>query len=104
MVKIIKNNDENEFKKSSVSVVDFSATWCGPCKMVAPIVEKLSDEYDGKVDFYNVDVDENGDVASKYGVQNIPTIVFFKDGNEIKREVGFKTENALRLIIDELLK
>ena len=75
--------------KTGISVVDFWAEWCGPCKMAAPIVEQLSDEYAGKVLVGKVDVDKFGDLAQKYGCLSIPTMILFKDGVEIGRQVGF---------------
>ena len=67
-------------------VVDFFATWCGPCRMMAPVIEELAEEYDGKVKIGKLDVDENSDIAARYGVMSIPTIILFKDG-EIQRDV-----------------
>ena len=61
-------------------VVDFFATWCGPCRMMAPVIEELAEEYDGKVKIGKLDVDENSDIAARYGVMSIPTIILFKDG------------------------
>ena len=61
-------------------VVDFFATWCGPCRMMAPVIEELAEEYDGKVKIGKLDVDENSDIAARYGVMSIPTIILFKNG------------------------
>ena len=69
-------------------LVDFFATWCGPCKMVAPAVEQLSKDYEGKAAVYKLDVDEAEDVAMKYRVMSIPTLIFFKDGQEVERIRG----------------
>lgn len=77
------------------AVVDFWATWCGPCRMLGPTIEELSDELDGKVVVGKVDVDENRDVAAKYGVMSIPTVIFFKDGAEVKRFVGVQSKEKL---------
>ncbi len=82
-------------------VVDFFATWCGPCKMLGPIFEKVASSNDGVV-FIKVDVDKHEDIAREYGVMSIPTVVFFKDGQEIKRNVGFMSEDALQDIINDL--
>jgi thioredoxin 1 len=82
-------NFETEALKSETPVVvDFWATWCGPCKMIAPIIEELSNEYDGKVKIGKLDVDENQQVAIKYGVRSIPTVLFFKGGNVIDTVIG----------------
>ena len=68
-------------------VVDFFATWCGPCRMMAPVIEELAEEYDGKVKIGKLDVDENSDIAARYGVMSIPTIILFKNRSE-ERRVG----------------
>jgi len=93
-----KINEEqfvNEAKKSAVAVVDFSATWCGPCRMLAPVVEALSEEYAGKVDFYNVDVDECGELAAEYRVQSVPCLVMMKNGAFVDQSIGFKPQNMI---------
>ena len=69
-------------------LVDFFATWCGPCKMVAPAVEQLAEEYEGKAAVYKVDVDEAQEIGMKYKIMSIPTLVFFKDGQEVERIRG----------------
>jgi thioredoxin 1 len=79
-------------------VVDFWATWCGPCKSIAPILEKLANEYSGKLIVAKVNVDENPDTAAKYGVQSIPTLLFFADGKIIHQHIGNAPESILRTI------
>lgn len=69
-------------------VIDFWAPWCGPCKMVAPIIEELSEEFEEQVIIGKCDVDENNDVASEFGIRNIPTVLFFKDGKIVDKQVG----------------
>ena len=81
MVKKISQNEFNEVTASEVAVIDFSATWCGPCKMLAPVLEEVSEEYAGKVNFFNVDVDENPDLAMQYKIMNIPALVVLKKGS-----------------------
>ncbi len=93
-----KINEEqfvSEAKKSPVAVVDFSATWCGPCRMLAPVVEALSEEYAGKVDFYNVDVDECGALAMEYRVQSVPCLVMMKNGRFVDQSIGFMPQNMI---------
>lgn len=88
-VTITDENFENEVIKSDVPVlIDFWATWCGPCKAIAPIVEDLANEYNGKVKIGKVDVDDNQQTAIKYGVRSIPTLLIFKDGKVSNSIVG----------------
>ncbi len=95
---------EEEVIKSSLPVlVDFNATWCGPCKMLAPTIEKMVGEYEGKAKIVALDIDENGDVAAKYGVMSIPTLIVFKGGEAINRSVGLIPEAKVKALIDEAL-
>lgn len=87
MVKKIENNDMSEVLSSKCALVDFSAAWCGPCNMIGPIVEQLSEEK-SDVEFFNVDVDKNPDLAMGYRIQSIPALVLFKDGKEADRSIG----------------
>lgn len=87
-------NFKTEIAKGS-SVVDFTAPWCGPCKMMAPIFEDISKQYEGKVKMGKLDVDENPATASQFGISGIPTIIFFKDSVEAGRLVGFQSKDAL---------
>ena len=88
-VTITDANFENEVIKSNIPVlIDFWATWCGPCKAIAPIVEDLAKEYDGKVKIGKVDVDDNQQIAIKYGIRSIPTLLIFKDGKLNSTIVG----------------
>lgn len=99
MVKKIEKNDMNEALGSSLALVDFSATWCGPCKMLAPVLEEISEEFAGKLDFFNADVDANDELALKYGIQNIPALVMFKNGEIVDRIVGFQSKEKLKAFI-----
>lgn len=96
-------NLAEEIKKGNPMVVDFWATWCGPCRMVSPIIEKLAGEYEGKVTIGKLNVDENSEAPANYSVRNIPTILFFKDGQLVDRKVGAQSEETLRKAIDALL-
>ena len=84
-------------------VVDFWAPWCGPCKMVAPILDKLADEYSGKVLVAKVNTDEHQQFMMQFGVQGIPTMIFFKDGKLIHRQVGALPEPMLRDLFDQFV-
>lgn len=82
------------------AVVDFWASWCNPCRMLAPIVEDLSDALDGRAEFFKVDVDEAGDIAAAYGVMSIPTVVVFDGGGEKGRVVGYRSRDELLEFIE----
>ncbi len=94
MVKKITGAEFGE-AESGVAVVDFSATWCGPCKMLAPVLEEISGELEGKINFFNIDVDENQDLAAKYGITSIPALLVLKDGEKQDMQVGFQPKDAL---------
>lgn len=99
MVKKISEKEFNEVKESKLAVIDFSAQWCGPCKMLAPILEDVSKELDGKVAFFNVDVDEAPALSNQFAIQNIPSLVVFKDGEKVDMQVGFQPRaNLLQFI------
>ena len=86
---ITKENFEKEVLKSDIPVlVDFWATWCGPCKMIAPVIEEIAEEYEGKVKVGKVNIDEQMDLALEFKVMSIPTIMLFENGEVKKREVG----------------
>ena len=84
-------------------IVDFWAPWCGPCRMVAPIVDELSNEYDGKVAFFKINVDDNPKTASQYGVMSIPTLIVFKNGQPVSNIVGFRPKAELKKNLDTAL-
>ena len=90
----------NEAMKSAAAVVDFSATWCGPCRMMAPVLEKLSDEMSGKADFYNLDVDEAPEAAAKFGISSIPCLVLLKNGQAVSQSVGFRPGDQIKAWIE----
>jgi thioredoxin 1 len=95
--------EETVLKSDKPVLVDFWAAWCGPCRMVGPIIEQISDEYDGKAVVGKVDVDANQEFAAKYGVRNIPTVLVFQNGEVVGRQVGVAPKNAYTDAIDGLL-
>jgi len=90
-------------KADGLVLVDFWAVWCGPCQMVAPIVEELAKEYDGKLKVLKLNTDEDPDIAGKYGIMSIPTLLFFKGGQPVEKVVGAVPKRILKEAIDKLL-
>jgi thioredoxin 1 len=95
MIKHVGESEFNEEVKNGVVVVDFYADWCGPCKMIAPVLEEVDKELSDKVTFLKVDVDSNQRLAQEYGITSIPSIIFFKDGIKKEMHVGFLQKNSL---------
>jgi thioredoxin 1 len=95
--KFDESNFDAEVLQSDIPVfVDFYADWCGPCKMMSPVIDKLAEEYEGKIKVGKVNVDENGDLAVKYGIMSIPNMVFFKNGEVADRVVGAIPKPAMK--------
>lgn len=94
-----KDFDQVVLKSEVPVLVDFYAEWCGPCKMAAPIIDEMAEEYKDKVLIVKLDVDQNQETAGKYGVMSIPTMVLFKDGKEAERRVGFGGRSGVEALI-----
>ena len=97
------NFDQTVLQAKMPVLVDFWAVWCGPCHMVAPVVEELAGEYEGKVTFAKLNVDENPKTASQYGIMSIPTLLIFKDGAPVSNIIGFRPKPELKKSIDAVL-
>lgn len=106
-MKHIDSNSEYEkmIKEDKLTVLDFFAEWCGPCKMLGPVFEELAHSFEGNdhVQMAKVNVDENNDIAAANGVSSIPTIVFYKDGKEVKRHVGYIDKDSLKSLIEQTI-
>ena len=102
----VKKINAPEFQASiagGVAVVDFNATWCGPCKMLAPVLEELSAEMEGKASFYAMDVDDNPEIASQYNISSIPYVAVFKDGKLVYEQIGFVPKPMLKSVVERNL-
>lgn len=103
-MKIVNTQEFDEITaKGGLVLVDFFADWCGPCKMLAPVLEEVAAKYEGKMDIVKVNVDQSQDLAQRYGVMSIPTLIAFKEGKAVKQSVGLQPKNMLENMIDGLL-
>ncbi len=102
--KVSADNFEKEVLQSEIPVlVDFWAPWCGPCKIIGPVVENLAAENEGVISVAKINVDENQNLAIQYGIRGIPTLTFFKNGSEVKRIVGVQGKSQLQEAINEVV-
>lgn len=95
--------EEKVLNSDKPVLVDFWAEWCGPCRMVGPIIDEISNDYEGKALIGKMDVDSNQEFAAKFGVRNIPTVLFFKDGEMVERKVGVAPKDSYTEVLDNLL-
>lgn len=95
MVEVIKHNDISKAASADVAVIDFNATWCGPCRMLAPVLEEVSEEMKDSVKFFSCDCDENGELARQFGIMSIPAVVVLKKGQQAGMNVGFVPKEGL---------
>ena len=96
--------EEEVIKSTQPALVDLWAPWCGPCRIIGPVVERLSEKYKGKFKFCKINIDENQKTAASYNVMSIPTLIFFKDGNAVDTVIGAVPETVLQQKIDKLLQ
>lgn len=104
MLNITKSNFEKEVISSEIPVVlDFWATWCGPCKMLSPVLDELAAEYSDRARFCKVNVDDELELSARFGIASIPTLIFFKNGEILKKTVGYREKDELEEMLKELL-
>ena len=104
IVSLNQSNFKNEVLDSTKPVlIEFYADWCAPCRMIAPILEQVAKEYEGKATVVKLDVDANNALAAQFGVMSIPTLVFFKDGKEVKRVIGVRPKSELTRTLDMMI-
>ena len=100
----VTNDNAKEFMATEMPIVlDFSATWCGPCKQLAPIIEELSNEYEGRIAVGKCDIEEADDLTAEYGIRNVPTVIFIKNGQVVDKFVGSKSKGDVQAKFEALL-
>ncbi len=103
-MKIVQSNEfEDVIKGEKPTIVDFFATWCGPCKMLSPILEKVEEDSEGKFNVVKVDIDESLDLARKYGIMSVPTMIVFKEGQEQEKMIGLRQKSQIEEAVKKYL-
>ena len=103
-MKIVQRNEfEDVIKGEKPTIVDFFATWCGPCKMLSPILEKVEEDSEGKFNVVKVDIDESLDLARKYGIMSVPTMIVFKEGQEQEKMIGLRQKSQIEEAVKKYL-
>ncbi|MDR3346110.1 MAG: thioredoxin [Campylobacteraceae bacterium] len=102
-IELNASNFDSVVKEGGVVLVDFWAPWCGPCRMIAPVIEELAKDFDGKAKICKVNTDEEQDIAVNYGIRSIPTILFFKDGELVDQNIGASSKQVLTSKLNSLL-
>ena len=103
MVKKISQEEFEQVKNDDIAVIDFSAEWCGPCKMLAPVMEEVSEELGDSVSFYNIDVDQNMDIAQQYRIVSIPALLVLKKGEKVDMQIEFQPKAGVVEFIKKYL-
>ena len=105
MAQVISSEEFNNLVQNTegIAVVDFFATWCGPCKMLAPVFQEVANDFEGKADFYKIDIDASLDIARQFSVSTVPTVIVFRNGEPIERLVGFMPKENLASKIREYI-
>lgn len=103
-LEVTDNNFEELLASGKPMIVDFWAEWCGPCRMVGPIIDDIAEQYEGRVNVGKMDVDNNNDIVARFGIRNIPTVLFFKDGQLADKQVGAAQKAAYVDKVEALLK
>ncbi len=103
MAQKVTNENFSSLINSPVAVIDFWATWCGPCRRIAPIIEKLAEEYEGRAVIAKCDIEECEDITEQYRIMSVPTLLFFKNGEKVDSMIGAGSEEAIKAKIDALL-
>ena len=102
-VKVLNTDSFDSQVNSGVTVIDFWAPWCGPCKMLAPVIEQISDEYSGRLQICKVNVDDNQELAARYGIMSIPSVLVFKNGEVVDKMVGSRPKSQIKEMIDKYI-